>query len=127
MQTCVLFQLAVTFPKSKMAAVSHLVLVRQQKNVHFAFTGSNANYLQTKNQIGQKNLNFDSIKPPSLRIFFKKNKVPLENVPKVPCVKYKSPRMNRKKTAFDQQQQHTQTDTHTEATTILEMQNLHFK
>ena len=32
-----------------------------------------------------------------LRIFFKKNKVPLENVPKVPCVKYESPRMNRNK------------------------------
>ena len=28
---------------------------------------------------------------------FQKKKIPLGNVPKVPCVKYESPRMNRKK------------------------------
>ena len=32
-----------------------------------------------------------------MRNFSKKKKVPLGNVPKVPCVKYESPRMNRNK------------------------------
>ena len=53
----------------------------------------------------------------------------LENVPRFPCVKYLSPRMNRKKTADNHRHRQT-TDTdnrQTEATTILEMQNLHFK
>ena len=38
-------------------------------------------------------------------------KVPLENVTRVPCVKYLSPRMNRKKTADNHR--HT-TDRHTD-------------
>ena len=43
--------------------------------------------------------------------FEKTKKVPLENVPRVPCVKYLSPRMNRKKTADNHR--HT-TDRHTD-------------
>ena len=38
----------------------HLVLVRQTRNDHFAFTGSYAKYLQTKNKIDKKT-HFDSI------------------------------------------------------------------
>ena len=42
--------------------------------------------------------------------FEKTKKVPLENVPRVPCVKYLSPRMNRKKTADNYTQTQTDTD-----------------
>ena len=73
----------------------------------------------------QTHLEF-KVKVSKLKPSQKTKKVPLENVTRVPCVKYLSPRMNRKKTADNHR--HRQTDNRqTEATTILEMQNLHFK
>ena len=51
---------------------------------------------------------------PIVKDFFETftKKVPLENVPRVPCVKYLSPRMNRKKTADNHR--HTDTDRQTD-------------
>ena len=76
-------------------------------------------------KVGQKRSKID--RGVKFENFEKTKKVPLENVTRVPCVKYLSPRMNRKKMADNYTQQQQTTDTQTEATTILEMQNLHFK